>query len=207
MTQTIGQKLKAVREEKRLTFEKVFEDIRIRVTYLQALEADDLSVMPSPVQARGYLRNYAQYLELDFDQLLRELRAETQTTIEVLGPAEDASTLRPSLRLPENKKLNDQPATQPSDPVLTQEFEVPVEAFTPSPPGVPLEQVSVNVDQPHGRPGRRKKKDSQPVSFDVAQDRSDSVQPAKRRGRKKVETEPEPAPVVESTPELIEEPV
>ena len=206
MTQTIGQKLKAAREEKRLTFEKVFEDIRIRVTYLQALEADDLSVMPSPVQARGYLRNYAQYLELDFDQLLRELRAETQTTAEVLGPAEDASTLRPSLQLPETTKLNDQPATQPSDPVLTQEFEVLVEEvpipFTPSPApisGVPLEQVSVSVDQPQGRPGRRKKKDSQPVS--------DSVQPATRRGRKKVETEPEPAPVVESTPELIEEPV
>jgi cytoskeletal protein RodZ len=206
MTQTIGQKLKAAREEKRLTFEKVFEDIRIRVTYLQALEADDLSVMPSSVQARGYLRNYAQYLELDFDQLLRELRAEAQTTAEVLGPAEDASTLRPSLRLPENTKLNDQPATQPSDPVLTQEFEVPVEEvpipFTPSSApmsGVPLEQGSVSVDQLQGRLGRRKKKESQPVP--------DSVQPPKRRGRKKVETEPEPAPVVESTPELIAEPV
>jgi hypothetical protein len=51
-----GQRLKAGREEQRLTLEKVFEATRIRIQYLQALEADDLSVMPSPVQARGYLR-------------------------------------------------------------------------------------------------------------------------------------------------------
>ena len=74
--QTIGQKLKQAREAKRLTFEKVFEATRIRVPYLQALEADDLSAMPSPVQARGYLRNYAEYLGLNFDQLLDEMRAE-----------------------------------------------------------------------------------------------------------------------------------
>ena len=39
MTQTIGQKLKAAREEKQLTLEKVFEATRIRVPYLQALES------------------------------------------------------------------------------------------------------------------------------------------------------------------------
>ena len=54
MTQTIGQKLKNAREERRLTLEKVFEDIRIRIQYLRALEEDDLSSMPSPVQARGF---------------------------------------------------------------------------------------------------------------------------------------------------------
>ena len=74
MTQTIGQRLKAEREEQRLTLEKVFEATRIRVQYLQALEADDLSVMPSPVQARGYLRNYAEYLGFDVEQVLHELR-------------------------------------------------------------------------------------------------------------------------------------
>ncbi|HZJ23139.1 MAG TPA: helix-turn-helix domain-containing protein, partial [Anaerolineales bacterium] len=62
MTQTIGQRLKAEREEQRLTIEKVFEVTRIRIPYLEALEADDLSKMPSPVQARGYLRNYVEFL-------------------------------------------------------------------------------------------------------------------------------------------------
>src|SRR5512138_2084136 len=90
MTQTIGQRLKAEREEQRLTLEKVFEATRIRVQYLHALEADDLSVMPSPVQARGYLRNYAEYLGLDVSKLLDELReANTQKPLDVvIGPAD-----------------------------------------------------------------------------------------------------------------------
>ena len=174
MTHTIGQKLKAAREEKRLTLEKVFEDIRIRITYLQALENDDLSIMPSPVQARGYLRNYAQYLELDFDQLLNEIRAETQATAEVIGPAEDASTLRPSLQLPEQAKPSYQRENQTSDSVLTHEADMPVE-----------EVLALSSPKPE----------------------SDSAQPPKRRGRKKVEPAPEPTPVVESLPELIEGPV
>ena len=70
MTQTIGQKLRAEREAQKLTLEKVFEVTRIRVPYLQALEEDNLSRVPSPVQARGYLRNYAEYLGLNFEQLL-----------------------------------------------------------------------------------------------------------------------------------------
>jgi len=53
MTTTIGQRLKAAREEQRLTLEKVFEATRIRVQYLQALEDDDFSGMPSSAQARG----------------------------------------------------------------------------------------------------------------------------------------------------------
>ena len=53
---TIGQRLKESREDQRLTIDKVFEATRIRVQYLQALEEDDLSIMPSAVQARGYLR-------------------------------------------------------------------------------------------------------------------------------------------------------
>lgn len=90
MTITIGQRLKAAREEKRLTLEKVFESTRIRVQYLQAMEEDDLSVMPSPVQARGYLRNYAEFLGFDVEKVLDELReASAQKPAEVMiGPAD-----------------------------------------------------------------------------------------------------------------------
>jgi len=92
--QTLGQRLKAAREEKNLTLEKVFQAIRIRVNYLQALEDDDLSSMPSPVQARGYLRNYAEYLELDLDQVLEEVRISQQNAGEIIPP-EDFTALRP----------------------------------------------------------------------------------------------------------------
>jgi cytoskeletal protein RodZ len=94
---TIGQRLKEAREVRRLTLEKVFEATRIRVQYLQALEADDLSVMPSPVQARGYLRNYAEYLELDVAKMLDELReANAQKPSEVVIGPTDAVESQPA---------------------------------------------------------------------------------------------------------------
>lgn len=74
MTETIGQRLKRAREYNHLTLEKAAGATRIRLQYLQALEADDFSAMPSPVQARGFLRNYADYLGLDLEQMVSELR-------------------------------------------------------------------------------------------------------------------------------------
>src|SRR6185503_2307581 len=88
MTQSIGQKLKQAREEQRITLEHASESTRIRMLYLKALETDDVTVLPSPVQARGFLRNYADYLGLDFDRLLDELRAEQTSSDEIIGPTD-----------------------------------------------------------------------------------------------------------------------
>jgi cytoskeletal protein RodZ len=95
MKQSIGQRLKHAREERRITLEKASESTRIRVVYLRALEADDHSSLPSPVQARGFLRNYADYLGLNFDALINELRAEQKSTDEIIGPA-DATPQQPA---------------------------------------------------------------------------------------------------------------
>jgi cytoskeletal protein RodZ len=103
--QTIGQKLKAAREERRLTLDKVFESTRIRVAYLRALELDDLSSMPSPVQARGYIRNYAEYLGLNIDQLLEDARSGQSDLNVIIGPTDstdqlDVQNTEPSLDEP-----------------------------------------------------------------------------------------------------------
>ena len=74
MPQTLGSQLKNARLDRNLSFKDVFEGTHIRIKYLKALEADDFTLMPSPVQGRGFLRLYAQYLNLDIDTLLDELR-------------------------------------------------------------------------------------------------------------------------------------
>jgi len=86
MTDTIGKRLKKVREYRNLTLEKVEAATHIRAQFLRALEADDYSKIPSQAQARGFLRNYAEYLDLDLDQLVADIRAartvpETETEI------------------------------------------------------------------------------------------------------------------------------
>jgi len=112
MTQSIGQKLKQAREEQRITLENASESTRIRVPYLQALEAGDMSTLPSPVQARGFLRNYAEYLGLDFDQMIDELRAESTSLDEIIGPADVSPQTAPPISSPSSR----QEATQLSQP-------------------------------------------------------------------------------------------
>ena len=75
MPSTIGSQLKTARLDRNLSLEDVFENTHIRIKYLEALEADDFSIMSSLVQGRGFLRLYAQYLNLDIDTLLEELHS------------------------------------------------------------------------------------------------------------------------------------
>lgn len=85
MLESIGQRLKKEREARYLTLEKASEVTRIRVIYLQALEADDYSALPSAAQGRGFLRNYAEYLELNIDEMIADIQ-KNAPPVEVSGP-------------------------------------------------------------------------------------------------------------------------
>jgi cytoskeleton protein RodZ len=154
MMQTIGQRLKAEREEQRLTLEKVFEATRIRVQYLQALEADDISVMPSPVQARGYLRNYAEYLGFDVEQMLHELREMNaqQPSEEVIGPADTAPA--------EAQNVDIQPTPQivegMRDTSDNEELTVPIKPTSTRRKKISLEPTPGTAESPTKRRGRKK---------------------------------------------------
>jgi cytoskeletal protein RodZ len=60
-----GEWLQQRREELGISLEQAEADTHIRLRYLQALEEGDLASMPDPFVGRGFLRNYAAYLELD----------------------------------------------------------------------------------------------------------------------------------------------
>ena len=70
MSDSLGQMLRAAREAKGLSLEEVEKTTRIRARYLAALEAEAFGELPSPVQLRGFLRNYAQHVGLNAEQLL-----------------------------------------------------------------------------------------------------------------------------------------
>ena len=69
MAESIGSTLKQRREARHLSIEQAAEQTRVRKYYLQALENDDLSAIPSVVQARGFLRIYTEFLGLNLDEL------------------------------------------------------------------------------------------------------------------------------------------
>ncbi len=85
----IGRTLKQARSRLGLTLEEAERSTRIRARYLDALERGDLAALPSQVQARGFLRNYAEYLGLDAEAVLRRY-----------GEAVPAQRTRPLRRTP-----------------------------------------------------------------------------------------------------------
>ncbi len=68
----LGRRLRERRETLGLTLEEVERATRIRVPRLEALERGEFEAMPSEVQARGFLRNYADFLNLDAEDVLRQ---------------------------------------------------------------------------------------------------------------------------------------
>lgn len=65
-----GTLLAAKRGERGLTIEQAAAATRIRAEYLLALESDELESFSAPVYAKGYLKTYARYLDLDADALV-----------------------------------------------------------------------------------------------------------------------------------------
>jgi cytoskeletal protein RodZ len=66
----LGALLRQRREMLSLTHDEVERHIRVRAAFLKSLEDGTLDALPSPVQTRGILANYAGFLDLDVDTIL-----------------------------------------------------------------------------------------------------------------------------------------
>ncbi len=70
---SIGTQLRAAREAQSISLEEAAQATRIKLHYLQALEADQFENLPSAVQLRGFLRAYGDYLKIDTAELVKNL--------------------------------------------------------------------------------------------------------------------------------------
>lgn len=68
----VGAQIKERRNLLSLSLDEIEKHLHIRQEYLKAIEAGQFNKLPSPVQAKGMLANYADFLNLDTDQLLLE---------------------------------------------------------------------------------------------------------------------------------------
>lgn len=66
----LGATLREARERRGLSLGEVERHLRIRTHLLDALERGDLASLPSEAQARGFVRNYAEFLGLDPQAIL-----------------------------------------------------------------------------------------------------------------------------------------
>ena len=73
---SLPDRLAAARERKGVDLMRAERDTKIRVRYLSALERGDYRQLPGAVYTKGFLRNYAIYLGLDPEDVLRQWRRE-----------------------------------------------------------------------------------------------------------------------------------
>ena len=71
---TVGVMLREARMAKGLTPMAVEQAIKIREKYIIAIEADNFEALPSPSYAKGFVRNYAEFLGLSTDSVMAFFR-------------------------------------------------------------------------------------------------------------------------------------
>jgi cytoskeleton protein RodZ len=75
----IGRKLRRQRESLNLKITDIERFTHLRHKYIEALEKGDIDDLPSPVQGRGMLSNYARFLNMDDEAILLRFADALQT--------------------------------------------------------------------------------------------------------------------------------
>jgi transcriptional regulator with XRE-family HTH domain len=99
--QDIGTTLREARELLGLTLAEVERATRIRSHHLEAIERGEFEALPSPVQARGFLHNYADFLGLDANAIVLRYVDALQSNRDRSRPAAPLgeTPTRPSVRV------------------------------------------------------------------------------------------------------------
>ena len=84
----IGEKLKSAREAKKLTIKEITKETNISPLYVESLEKEEFDKFPSETYITGFLRNYAEFLKLDAEEMIQSYRGykigESATPLEEL---------------------------------------------------------------------------------------------------------------------------
>jgi cytoskeleton protein RodZ len=71
----LGEKLRGERERRGIGIDEIEAETRIRAKFLLALEEERFDVLPGPAYVRAFVRDYAEQLGLDPQELVNELNA------------------------------------------------------------------------------------------------------------------------------------
>lgn len=77
---TAGTILREAREAKAISLSAVEEATKIRVKFLQAIEADEYTQLPSLSYTKGFIKNYSEFLGLESRTVLAFFRRQTTET-------------------------------------------------------------------------------------------------------------------------------
>ena len=98
-TSTVGDRLRAAREKKKLALDEIANQTRIPLRHLQNLESGNWTELPAATYTIGFAKSYASAVGLDRTEIGEDLRAEMggqrfdTSTSEVFEPADPARTM------------------------------------------------------------------------------------------------------------------
>ena len=96
---SFGSWLRQQREIRNINLREISDNTKIGMRYLEALEEDRFEVLPAPIFAKGFLREYAKYVGLDADEVVNYYLAAEQRRRAELGVEEPVVPApRPSTR-------------------------------------------------------------------------------------------------------------
>lgn len=84
----IGETLRKERERQRLTVQDIEDGTSIRAAYIEAIESGDYDKMPGRVYAKGFIKNYANFLKLNGDEYVKKFVEEVSPAVEVVAQAQ-----------------------------------------------------------------------------------------------------------------------
>jgi cytoskeleton protein RodZ len=75
--QNLGERLEEARKRKGVSVREAAEATKVRSDYLQKFEANSFEIDLPPLYIRGFVRNYARYLDIDAERFLAEFDSMT----------------------------------------------------------------------------------------------------------------------------------
>jgi cytoskeletal protein RodZ len=122
----LGDQLRRAREDKGLTLEEVEKATGIRKRFLQAMEEGRFDALPSEIQLRGFLKNYANHVGLNGEEMLAVYERRTRPG-QTAAAQKPASPVQPAPVRP----AAPQPVKPQSAPTATSQPARPAEPVAP----------------------------------------------------------------------------
>lgn len=72
MAETLGEKLRATREERGISISEVAEQTRIAPMYIECIENDNYKPLPGGIFNKGFVKSYARFVGYDEQEALQE---------------------------------------------------------------------------------------------------------------------------------------
>ncbi len=105
--QSIGERLEEARKRKGISLREAAEATKIRSDFLGYIEQNKMDFSLPEIYKRGFLKNYARYLKLDYDKIMTDYNAQQLSKSRLAKKAGSEWFGQMEVKKTEDDKLND----------------------------------------------------------------------------------------------------